>query len=221
MPRLVTHLTSVDLSMFNSEVHELIDALLYRLDELEQLSGAWKAANREAKRAAHISDSRSRESFERALHKQRQVQAKAFDTIEAFLAAWARLSLLFFPQGKNAKTTNRGDVLRRVYFVHSRTSPLADRQLRNAWMHFDERLDHAIETKTLGNRHQFTTSAQGARAAVRSVRVVEMDNLVVRYRDSQGASKATDLRELRRYLEALDAQFGKTQRRFRLLTGAA
>ncbi len=137
MPRLVRHLTSVDLSMFNSEVHELIDALLYRLDELERLSGAWKAANRRAKRAEHISDSRARDGFEPALHKQRRVQTMAFDAIEAFLAAWARLSLLFFPQAKDPKAKNRGEVLRKVYLMDRRTSPLADRQLRNAWMHFD------------------------------------------------------------------------------------
>jgi hypothetical protein len=88
-------------------------------------------------------------------------------------------------------------------------------------MHFDERLDRAIETHTLGNRHQFTTAAHGARAAARSVRVVEMDSLVVRYRDSGDASQKTDLRELRRYLQSLATQFRRTQHRFRVLTGIA
>lgn len=131
MPRLVTHLTPVDLSMFNSEVRELMDALL-----------------------------------------------------------------------------------------DSPTSPLSDRQLRNAWMHFNERLDQAIEQGTLGNRHEVTTAAEGARAASRSVRVLEMDTLVVRYRDPNDVPRQTDLRELQ-YLQQLATHFGKTQRRFRALTVAA
>jgi hypothetical protein len=207
--------------MFNSEVHELIDSLLYHLEELEQLSGIWQSASRRAKRAGHIRDSRTRDSFDRALRRQLRAQTKAFDAIEAFLAAWARLSLLFFPSARRPKARNRGEVLRKVYLVDARTSPLADRQLRNAWMHFDERIDHALETRTLGNRHQFTTGAHGTQAAARSVRVVEMDNLVVRYRDASGTSRKTDLRELRRYLDGLNSQFRKTQRRFRILTGAA
>ena len=218
MPRLLTHLTPVALSMLNSEVRELIDALLYRLSELEQLSGSWKAANRRAESIASNQERSLGERFEGAFVKKGRAQTAAFHAIEAFLAAWARLSLLFFPQSKDPKAKNRGEVLRKVYLVDPRTSPLADRQLRNAWMHFDERLDQAIDAGTLGNRQQFTTAARGRSAATDSVRVVEMDSLVVRYRDSNGTSRATDLRVLSRYLEALDENFRKAQRRFRTLT---
>lgn len=196
--------------MINSEVHDLIDSLLSRLDELEGLSGAWMAAHRRADRAQHISTSQARVTFQNALLKQRRVQTKTFDAIEAFLAAWARLSLLFFPDAKAPGAKDRARVLRAVYLMSGGTSPLADRKLRNVWMHFDERLDLAIEQRTLGNRHQFTTSAKGARAAVRSLRVVEMDSLVVWYRDRRGVPSNTDVRNLRGYLEALYSQSRKT-----------
>lgn len=221
MSHLVTHLTAVDLSMFNSEAYQLIDTLLFRLAELEKLSGYWKAANRKAKRSLHISTPQARQAFDSGLRRLGQVQGKAFDGIEAFLAAWARLSLLFFPASQNSKSTNRGTVLRKVWLVNSRTSPLADRGLRNAWMHFDERLDRAIESHTLGNRQEFTTAAKGPVAVGRSVRVVEMDTLVVRYRDEGGRSHKTDLRALGHYLHGLASQFQKTQHRFRALTGLA
>jgi len=215
--RLKTHLTVVDLSMFNSEIYQLIDSLLYRLEELDKLSGSWKAANRRAERTANIATEETRDTFQRALHKQARTQGRAFDAIEAFLASWARLSLFFFPVSRARTSRERGEVLRKVWLVNAR-SPLADRGLRNAWMHFDERMDQAIHAKTLGNRQQFTTAKSGARAAVVSVRVVEMDTLVVRYRDERGASQGTNLRELRPYLTALAGHFTKVQRRFRALT---
>jgi hypothetical protein len=138
--------------------------------------------------------------------------------MEAFLAAWARLSLLFLPtQTAGKEGENRGDVLQLILDVDVSTSPLADRVLRNAWMHFDERLDQAVRAGTWGSRHRFVRSSEGQKAATLAVRVIEMDTLRVHYRDEKGNFHSTDLRALRSHLLSIEANRSSALQRFREL----
>lgn len=65
--------------------------------------------------------------------------------LEAVLAAFARVSLFLFPE-KSAKprTRDRGEALRTRLGI-TEAHPLARRDLRNHWMHLDERLDAYLE----------------------------------------------------------------------------
>jgi hypothetical protein len=217
MAKLPTHLTAVTISPFIMEVHEVIDALLYRLAELERLSVDWLRAS---DRADDLVRSQKRDldqdDFTATLGELGRLQASSFDAVEAFLAVWARLSLLFFPtRHAGTEGTNRGEVLQHIFELDANTSPLADRDLRNAWMHFDERLDQAVKTGILGNRHKFVRSSEGAGAAQHTVRVIEMDTLRVHYRDEEGQPHSRDLRALRSDLHAIESKRPDALRRFR------
>ena len=69
-----------------------------------------------------------------------EAQAKLWDSVSGLLFAWARASMILFPNGGDEE---RGAVLRARLEVDE-TSFLRDRELRNDWVHFDERLDTAI-----------------------------------------------------------------------------
>jgi len=64
-------------------------------------------------------------------------------SIESFLSAWARTSLIFFPDQRGDQA--RGQYLRKV-FQMDEDHIIGNRKLRNDWMHFDERLDKALKT---------------------------------------------------------------------------
>lgn len=92
------------------------------------------------------------------------VQGDLFTEFEAFLAAFARLSLLFFPQVRKGDPdanfkNKRSEKLRAIFNVQS-DGVLSDRDLRNAWMHFDERLDAAIANGQFGDRQRFVVAAR-------------------------------------------------------------
>jgi hypothetical protein len=79
-----------------------------------------------------------------------RLQGEMRVAMEGFLTAWARTSLLLFPatpeRKRDAKESAeaRGSTLRQILEVDG-DHPLSDRGLRNAWMHYDERLDAALE----------------------------------------------------------------------------
>jgi hypothetical protein len=73
-----------------------------------------------------------------------QLQVAVFDRLEQFLAAFARLSLLIFPVSKSRFAKERAETMQLCLGVDE-SSPIADRDLRDHWMHHDERLDFAVE----------------------------------------------------------------------------
>ena len=107
-------------SLYLQEAYELVDALLFRLDRLDAAAARWLAAHA-------ISDEQLRtnpdefdvEAFNSALRQSGREQTTIFDEVEAFLAAWARLSLLFWPAPSRsaryrAFTIARGECLTQV-----------------------------------------------------------------------------------------------------------
>lgn len=143
-------------------------------------------------------------AFTESLYASSLEQTKIFDAAESFLAVWARVSLLIFPLGGADPLTDfrkqRGDQLQSLLQL---TNPavLEDRELRNAWMHFDERLDRAVSTGGGRNRHLFARSASAAAATNSTLRVFETDTLIVHFRDQEGTKKTSDLKVLRVALE--------------------
>ena len=64
-------------------------------------------------------------------------------------------------------------------------------------MHFDERLDSAVSTGTFGSRHRFVEAERADSYIDDTLRLVEIDTLVIHYRTRDGASSSSDLRVLR------------------------
>jgi hypothetical protein len=194
--------SSVALQAYLMEIRELADRVLFRLEQLEHVSNRWSAARAEADQLlSGRMDPTDKTATYNALGRQLVEQGELFDQLEALLATWARLSLLLQPSATRGDAggfaQRRGELLRTLMGIKEQ-SILLDRELRNSWMHFDERLDHVIRLKgRWGNRHRFTESSEHERDAGTSIRTITVDRLEVTFLDNSGALKTTSLRALR------------------------
>jgi hypothetical protein len=202
-------LTWKQLAPFLKEVREVTGTLLFHLDTLQRASTNWLQATAVANAVAPDGD---REQLAGALDQQVDEQTRLFDALEAFLASWARLSLLIFPLSGNDEVTEfrkaRGEGLRKLLGV-TNESALADRELRDSWMHFDERLDAAVSAGKFGNRHSFVRSERVGDYLENTLRLVEVDKLVVHFRSRDGKSRSVDIPGARKELLAIGAAAGK------------
>jgi hypothetical protein len=206
------------LAPFLMEIGELIDSLLFRLEALERISEDWRRHREQAETEGNRNRWEfSQNAFTDAIGAQTREQGRFFDALEAFLAAWSRLSLIFFPArgGKDSALFRnaRGNILRMLLDVGD-DSPLGDRDLRNSWMHFDERLDERVLAGSWGNRHTFVLSTEAPRHMNATVRLMEIDTLRVHYRSQTGEQRSTSLRDLRPVLEQVFGALPLSQERY-------
>ena len=204
--------------MYLSEAYELMGALLFRLQQLELAAARWCIATGKADSQVRATDEEwNLEQFNEALRRSGSEQSTIFEELEAFLAAWARLSLLFWPApDKNSPrrqfSLERGERLRRLVEIDD-AHPLNDRSLRNAWMHADERFDHALFEDRLGNRQQFVRASQVRAAVERCPRVIDVESLTVHFRKKDGSPGSHELRPLKAALDALLTRRHESARR--------
>lgn len=195
-------------SMFLSEARELVGALMYLVEDLEQSSSAWiehdKAATAQVK--ADHQESFSREAFEDALRGTGRQQTAIFSALESLWAAWARLSLLFHPIGTKGSEAEwrqeRGRLLRAIAGIPDDTL-LSRRSFRDAWMHFDERMDQAYAGAWLGNRQEFVRTSGAEAATERTVRVIDVETLTFHYRTQSGQKESVSIAEIKACLSGL------------------
>jgi hypothetical protein len=84
-------------------------------------------------------------------------------------------------------------------------SILNDRNLRDSWMHHDERLDTNVASGRQAGGQLFKRSAEVTQANKQGfLRIIEIDTLVVHYHDRGGKPQSADLRKIRAALEELD-----------------
>jgi hypothetical protein len=191
------------------ELRNVLDAALYRFDELESAAARWLAVGVKIDRPARIAGEPGRAGL---LGQMAREQSSIFDAIEAFLALYARVSLLLFPVGGTdplaAWRRSRGEVLRQRLELTS--SSLAHRDVRDAWMHFDERLDAAV-SRGEGVGPQLFKLAVEVTNQMRehALRLVEVDRLALSFRDREGRVQVSELRTLRDELVALEGQLTK------------
>lgn len=130
-------------ALYQSEVHDLTDACLYQLTQLEKASRKWlklkEITTRHTVRTrAGMRDRKSQDGYHAAMQAMGRVQSALFDGVEAFLAAWARLSLIFRPGRSRspfrAFTAHRGATMCRLYGLEA-GHLLLDRAARDNWMH--------------------------------------------------------------------------------------
>lgn len=83
-------------SLYVREIQSLLDACLYHLGARKKVQADWQGHVAEADRTIGIDRPVAASGrFNEALREQARAQSEIFDCIEAFLAAWARLSSLF------------------------------------------------------------------------------------------------------------------------------
>jgi hypothetical protein len=195
-------LTDRQLTTYLLEVREVVELMLVRFSEIATISGHWVRAK--SSEEQQLADWEAGVTFDddtwrEVMSTRARSQAEYFLALEGYLAAWARLSLLLFPlagKGKLAQFRDeRGQRLRTELGISS-TSILVDRELRDSWMHFDERLDAAILDGTFRERHYFVRATEAAPLVPGAIALLEMDTLHVHYRTRDGVSDALDLRDL-------------------------
>jgi hypothetical protein len=123
--------------VFLSELRKVLDILLWRADEIESCMA-------EQRLTGAVTD----QLMERGRWcKTISGETRLFGAIEAFLAAWARMSLLLYPIKERDQP--RGQHLRFVLGIREvgPTAPLNDRKLRDGWMHLDEDLGKLCSTR--------------------------------------------------------------------------
>lgn len=184
------------------EVQELGLSLLRRLTALEQLSqGQIEKCDYADVQAAQAPDYTPK-ALKAVSSAQIQDQGAFFDELEAFLAGWARLSLLFFPVTSFRKV--HAQKLRELFDMTS-DDQLSNRELRDSWMHFDERLARAISLDTFGNRQAFVRSHQVGGLKDVTLRLMVMDTLDVYFRTRDGKVECVSLKQLKaRLLDLLE-----------------
>lgn len=194
-------LSRPQLATYLFEVREVTQIILNRLSEIRDISGYWSNTRHSVNaQLATSGEAFDDDSFRRTLLAQERLQAQFFGALEAFLAGWARLSLLLFPLEGGSKEAaagfrrDRGRALQETLGIPP-DSLLADRELRDSWMHFDERLDRAFMDGTFGERHRFVQSHEAKAFVNNTVVLMEVDSLLVHYSTQAGDRRALNLNE--------------------------
>ena len=87
------------------------------------------------------------------------------------------------------------------------SSVIANRSLRGSWMHHDERIDWAVQHNSGRSSQTLARSTENPSAQLRTfLRVIELDTLVVHYRDRDGTQRRADIQELGKALRELDVK---------------
>ena len=181
---------------YELEFRDTLDAALYHFEQLSLAAGEALVAQDAARLSAPLSQA--------VLSGQVNAQRLVFDHLDAFLGAFARVSLLVFPVSSTDFAKGRAATMQSCLQL-SETSLLADRELRGSWTHHDERLDFAVETGTGASGQIFTRSTEATASKLDTfLRVVELDTLVVRYRARKGEFRSANLRKVYEELLALN-----------------
>lgn len=133
---------------------------------LHQAASEWLAAED----ALDVLDAQARSdetARTEALQRQRTRQGVIFRAAEAMLGSYARTSLLLFPTAgldshyprperavRRDWRLNRGQILRKAIGIDE-THAIANRDLRNDWMHHDERLDDQMIRRVPAGSQRF------------------------------------------------------------------
>jgi hypothetical protein len=192
-------LSKNQLALYGLELRNAVDAALFRLSQLDRLTGEWLAVSDAWMRAPHDEGP--------SMAPWGMLQAETFERIDGFLAAFVRVSLLVFPESDAPFAVARGEAIRASAGVAD-DSVLNDREFRNSWLRHDERLDYAIEHE-LGHAGQRFTVAVDVTERMKAayLRIVEMDTRVVHYRDGTGGARQGSLRAMGEALKHLNGKW--------------
>jgi hypothetical protein len=209
-------LSDRQLATYLLEVREVVQLMLGRFGEIREISDRWVRAKDSEDGQLAVLDAGGdldNDTWRTTLWNRGEFQAQYFAAVEAFLAGWARLSLLLFPvEGRGPLATFRAERGRRIREALgvAPDSVLSDRELRNSWMHFDERLDRAMLDGTFGERHRFLRAVEAPPFFGNTIALLEVDSMIVRYTSRSGQPAPLDLGILENALVDLRAALKHT-----------
>ncbi len=186
-------LTGKQLWPYLRELQSVCDGALAHLDRAERMAAEWTTMQATLDAQESVDVPGHAEAI--------KLQTAAFDAVESALPLWARASLLIFPVAGSgplaAFRAQRGAQLQQLLGLTPQ-APIENRDLRDAWMHFDERLDRLVQAGEYGELQRFTTSQEiTARLKKGALRLFEMDRLVVHYRHRDGSLREVNLHDLK------------------------
>lgn len=195
--------------VFRIELRDTIDAALDRLATLEGMATKWVttdiALTREPGDADFGSPKITTVEIE-ALNSQRSAQTLIFETLEDFLARWARVSNILYPNQKRSTAAQRGARLRRRLSLPDKPHDhiLGNRHLRDAWAHFDERLDACLASGRLAWPQWFDQSRSITSYYKENIpRLFVLDTLELYYHSRNGQVECGSLRAMKDALAKL------------------
>lgn len=175
---------------FLAELRYLIAEALHHARRLEDMSVRWAEAAQTAHALARKayttreslrSRSTDREKWNEAMRTTQSLQGEFFSELESFLAVASRISLTFFParSGPGGVHTDRGTHLRALAGIDEK-HPIADRDIRNKWQHFDEALDLVAGDGVSAQRFVLASEVSEAEANS-TLRLLVVDTMTVSY----------------------------------------
>ena len=198
----MTRLTRLQIAPYARELRGALDSTLYCLALLDE--SARECIQLEAESIANLEGDEPLDN--NLFDTKARTHTDIFDRVEAFLAAFARVSFLIFPVGKRVLTITRATTLQECLNLDE-DSPVANRDLRDSWVHYDERIDQAIIAKIGTNGQTFRQSHSVDDLTKKTyLRIFAIDTLVIHYRNRVGEASHADLRALGDALEAVTAR---------------
>ena len=136
---------------FLAELRFTASNAAYYFHHLQQESAKWTAAHAESERLSKLGPRERAKwdanAFAEHMATQLRAQTEFLAHLDALLACLGRIALILFGQGNKppALVVERTTHLRELLAVPT-DSLLGQKQLRNAWTHYDEYLDELPET---------------------------------------------------------------------------
>jgi hypothetical protein len=193
------------------ELREVGESCRFHLAQLTRAAERWSRARAtaagEASEQRHFDHNR----FTEVLHRQGEQQTLAFDALESALATWARASMIIYPVETGGEPSafrrNRGAHIRALLRLGS-ANIIGDRELRDSWVHFDERLDQVVQQGRWGNRHQFTTQAEIEAGKAKGIRLFALDTLTIYYLRRTGQRSSQTIASMQASLDEIIGNLG-------------
>jgi hypothetical protein len=208
-----------------------VDAVPFYFQELEVQAGQALAlldaiqVNAKAWFRARTAKVTSVQADDRRLLAANKAKTNVYWDLDHFLAIWSRVSLLVAPapRGKGlhaAAAKERGRCLRCLLGLRA-NDPITRRQVRDSWMHFDERMDRALAAGSFGVAQAFCRSSDVKARRSTTLRLLNLETLTLHVRSVNDSFVTVRLTSMRKSLEGLLARLpaAKKERDRRLVLG--
>lgn len=178
---------------FLLELANLVSLMMEHSERVKQAGLEWHGHEAAAKRRVELANGSHEgevpEGIVNSTSQMVQCQGQVWVGVDGFLSAWARASLILFPAPAHFRSDEekvrahaRGAYLREVLEIEE-DHPIQFRHLRDAWTHFDERLDAALHDHGRVRLQHFHRADEAVPSTAPVMRDLDLTNLIVTVED--------------------------------------